>query len=236
MSSGDVLLFLDDDAYPERDCLEKVMEVFEEDTELRIGGVGVLIRNQLCRPPSPRAKQWLDFLSDEPQRSYSGKVIGPAVVVGPEPSEDGRVVPVEWLSCTCAAYRRPAFLAEEFPSNFRGYSYMEDVDISVRVARNWKLAVHTAAYIYHDTEPSRFKAPYTRARMVAENRYHVMTATLGRTTPRYHFKFLATLAVDQLLSLRGIRGPRDFANWLLGLCGMARGLRTIASSFQFCRW
>ena len=86
-------------------------------------------------------------------------------------------------------YRQPliekgceAFLAERFCPAFYGYSYMEDVDLSVRVAKRWRLVVHTGAAMYHDTGPSRFKAPYVRARMSVANRYHVMTRSAVNTS------------------------------------------------------
>src|SRR5712671_5049598 len=37
VASGDIFLFLDDDAYPDPDCLEKMIRIFEEDHEERIG-------------------------------------------------------------------------------------------------------------------------------------------------------------------------------------------------------
>lgn len=235
-SSGEVILFLDDDAYPEPDCLEKMMQVLEEDAQLRVGGVGVLIRNQLCLPPRWKAKRWLDFLADEIRPSYSGMVVGPAINIGPEPTADGRVVPVEWLNCGCTAYRRAALPDGGFNSRFTGYSYMEDVDLSVRVARRWKLVVHTGACIYHDTQPSRFKRPYTRARMGVQNRYYVMTATLGRTSLRHHLKFLATVGMGLLFGLRGMRRPGDFADWLLALCGTIRGLGGVSGFLATRGW
>ena len=69
---GDLLVFLDDDAYLEPDCLQRMVRIFEEDSAREIGGVGVLISNQPCLPPSARAKKWFDFLAGEPRRSYSG--------------------------------------------------------------------------------------------------------------------------------------------------------------------
>lgn len=228
-ASGDVILFLDDDAYPEPDCLAKMIRVFEEDSTSRVGGVGVLIRNQLCPPPSPRAKLWFDFLADERRESYSGMIIGPAIAIGPEPTNNGDIVRVEWLSSTCTAYRRLALPQGVFDSRFHGYSYMEDVDLSVRVARRFDLVVHTGAYIFHDTQPSQFKRPYLRAKMVVENRYYVMTTTLGRNTASHHFRFLASLAVNQMTSLRDVRRPRDLVQWFQTLGGTIRGLMAFPS-------
>ena len=102
-ANGDLVLFLDDDAYPEPDCFEKMVQIFDEDKEHRIGGVGVLISNQPCLPPSPRAKRWLDFLADEKLVSYSGAVVGPAINIGPEPTTHYKPVLVDWLNSGCTA-------------------------------------------------------------------------------------------------------------------------------------
>ena len=189
-ANGDLILFLDDDAYPEPDCFDKMAQIFDEDTTSQIGGVGVLISNQPCLPPSPRAKRWLDFLADEKRESYSGAVIGPALNIGPEPTRHHQPVSVEWLTSTCVAYRREAFLVENFCPKFFGYSFMEDVDVSIRIARDWELYVHTGAFIFHDSPPSQFKKPFVRAKMSVVNRYHVMTRTLNRRTLKHHLKFV----------------------------------------------
>jgi GT2 family glycosyltransferase len=236
LASGSILLFLDDDAYPEPDCVEKILAVFATDSPGAIGGVGTLLSNQHSHPPSPRARRWFEFLAGEKRESYSGTVIGPAVNILPQATEDGRIVPVEWLNSTCTAYRRKAFLAERFGERFVGYSFMEDVDLSVRIARHWKLVVHTGAQAYHDSQPSRFKRPYARARMMLENRYYVMTTTLRRTTLKDHLKFLVAVAMGKLFGMRGIRRPRDLADWLLALCGTIRGLGGVACTLPTRLW
>jgi len=194
-AKGDIILFMDDDAYLEVDCFEKMAQFFDDDNECKVGGIGVLISNQLCLPPSKRAKRWLDFLSDEKRDSYSGAVIGPGLNIGPEPTGHHQPVQVEWLSSTCTAYRREAFLPEKFCPTFYGYSVMEDVDISVRIARNWDIYVHTGAFIFHDSRPSVFKKPFIRAKMSVVNRYHVMTKSLGRRTLKHHLKFILSISV-----------------------------------------
>lgn len=229
-AAGDIVIFLDDDAYPEDDCLEKMTRVFQDDVEERIGGVGVLIRNQLCPPPSPLAKRWFDFLADERRPSYSGMVIGPAIAIGPEPTSAAGIVRVDWLMSTCAAYRRTALPAGGFTDKFSGYSYMEDVDLSLRVARTHELVVHTGAYVYHDSQPSQFKRPYVRAKMTVLNRYYVMTVTLGRKTLSHHMRFLASLVVPHITSLRSVSSPHDVWDWLLSIGGTISGLSRIVLS------
>jgi GT2 family glycosyltransferase len=223
-ASGDVLVFLDDDAYLEADCLEKMVGALEDDAAARIGGVGVIIRNQPCHAPSRLAKRWFDLLADEWRPSYSGMVIGPAIAIGPEPTAEPDLVRVEWLMSTCVAYRRAALPDGGFNARFAGYSYMEDVDLSLRVARQFDLVVHTGACIFHDSRPSRFKAPYVLAKMIVENRYYVMTVTLGRTTLGHHARFMVSLFVPLVMNLRGVRSGADLAAWLRSCGGTLSGL------------
>jgi GT2 family glycosyltransferase len=151
-------------------------------------------------------------------------VIGPAVNILPQGTADGRVVSVEWLNSTCTAYRREAFLAERFSERFVGYSFMEDVDLSVRVARRWKLVVHTGAQAYHDSQPSKFKRPYTKARMGVENQYYVMTQTLGRNSVNDHFRFLVNLIVARMVTVRKIRSRADMVEQVKVIFGAIVGL------------
>ncbi len=124
----------------------------------------------------------------------------------------------------------PAFLPEKFGSFFTGYSFMEDVDLSVRIARRWKLKVHTGAYAFHDSQPSRFKRPYIIAKMSVVNRYHVMTETLGRCSPRHHLKFLALAGFSVLAPLRQAHSVRDLDDWVRSTGGIAAGLLSISPS------
>lgn len=229
-AAGDVLLFLDDDAYAAADCVEKMLRVLEEDSEGKIGGVGVLISNQPNPPPSRRAKRWFDFLAGERRSSYSGAVIGPAINIGPEPTPDGRIVEVEWLNTGCTAYRRAAFDPERFCPAFYGYSYMEDVDLSVRIARRWRLVVHTGASIFHDTSPSRFKAPFTRGRMSVSNRYYVMTNSLGKRSAGMHAKFVVFHAVNWASRLPRARSLRQASELIAEGAGLAVGMFQVAAT------
>ena len=125
---------------------------------------------------------------------------------------------------TCVGYRRAALPDGGFNARFAGYSYMEDVDLSLRVARQFDLVVHTGAGIFHDSRPSRFKTPYVLAKMIVENRYYVMTVTLGRTTLGHHGRFMASLFVPLLMNLRRVRSGADLADWLRSCGGTLSGL------------
>lgn len=116
------------------------------------------------------------------EHSFAGRIIGPAVNLLPEDRGDlPEVVPVEWLNTTCTLYRREALPHPSFDSVFTGYSMMEDVTLSVRVGRNWRLANARTARIFHDSQPGTHKADVSAlAAMELVNRHYVMTQVLRR--------------------------------------------------------
>jgi hypothetical protein len=66
--------------------------------------------------------------------------------------------------------------------------------------------------------------------MTVRNRYYVMTRTLGRTTIAHHLKFIASLIVPQLVSLRDVHGLSQLSAWLQSLQGTIAGLCEIVWS------
>ena len=134
------------------------------------------------------------------QISYAGCLLGPAVNILPEDRDDlSEVVQVEWLNTTCTLYRREALPAPPFPDFFSGYSMMEDVALSICVARNWKLANARTARIFHDSQPGDHKNSLVAlARMELVNRHYVMTNVLGRRRVRDYAR-LALWEFFQLL-------------------------------------
>jgi len=222
--SEDVILFMDDDVYMEPGCLKAMMKVLTDDEKTEIGGVGVILTNQHYTPPRKLFKLWLSFLAGERADSYAGRVIGPAVNILPASLTDGRVVEVEWLNSTCTAYRREAFLAERFGEQFEGYSMFEDVHLSLRIGRRWKLVVATGARAFHDTQPSPFKRPFRKAKMEVENRYLVMTDVMGRRDFGHYLKFALLIPFSFVCNVRSVRSLQGFKGLFFNTLGHVAGL------------
>ena len=180
-ASCSVVWFLDDDVTFEPTCLLQLWKALHADPAL--GGVNAMITNQKYRAPGALGSIVFRLIAGENRGSLAGRVVGPAVNVLPEDRDDlPEVVPVEWLNTTCTFYRREALPDPPFPTHFTGYSLMEDVALSVIVAKSWKLANVRTARIYHDLQPGEHKAnPRRLAEMELLNRHYVMTKVLGRT-------------------------------------------------------
>jgi cellulose synthase/poly-beta-1,6-N-acetylglucosamine synthase-like glycosyltransferase len=146
-AAGDVILFLDDDVVLERDYISEVVRVFEEDTSGEIGGVGGLTEAGYS-PPSPLNALLLRVFVGPMRGSYAGRVVGPAVAFFPAATPEG-THNVEWLHGADMAYRRQALLAEPCWEGFRGYSFLEDLHLSARVGRKYRLVITTGARLAH---------------------------------------------------------------------------------------
>lgn len=88
---------------------------------------------------------------------------------------------MDWLNTGCVVYRRSALPDTPFDSVFTGYSLMEDLTLSLRVGRRWRLANARTARVFHDSQPGDHKDDVcTVAAMELVNRHYVMTAVMAR--------------------------------------------------------
>ena len=197
--SQEAVWFIDDDIIFEPNCVSKLWEALQSDAGL--GGVNAMIVNQRYLPPGFASRIFFRFLHGRSEASYAGKCIGPALNILPEDRSDlPEVVSVEWLNTTCTLYRREALPDPPFPNHFTGYSMMEDVTLSLIVARRWKLANARTARIFHDSQGGDHKENAAElSEMKLVNRHYVMTQILNRREPMDHFK-LATLELFELLA------------------------------------
>jgi glycosyltransferase involved in cell wall biosynthesis len=205
-ATQDAIWFLDDDIVFLEDCLKQLWEALDSDPQL--GGVNAMIINQRYFPPGRVSRTLFQLLDGNERESYAGKCIGPAFNLLPEDREElPSCVAVEWLNTTCTLYRRAALPDPIFPEQFKGYSYLEDVALSLVVGREWKLANARHARIFHDSQPGDYKnKTMAMAKMELVNRHYVMTQVLGRRRISDYAK-LALLetffAASSLVSLRG---------------------------------
>ena len=145
------------------------------------------------------------------EKSFAGRVIGPAVNLLPEDRHDlPEVVPVEWLNHGCTIYRREALPDPPFPAEFTGYSLMEDLALSLQVGKTWKLANARTARIFHDSQPGTYKSDArSRSRMELVNRHFVMTRIMGRRGFIAYLKLAAWELFSLASALASRRGRKS---------------------------
>jgi len=102
-----------------------------------IGGVNAMITNQQYHTPGRVSRIMYRLMHGKKSASYAGKCIGPASNLLPQDIDSlPEYQPVEWLNTTCTLYRKEALPQPAFHSHFTGYSLMEDVSLSLTVAKN----------------------------------------------------------------------------------------------------
>lgn len=216
--SQPVIGFFDDDIAFEPMCLSRLWCALQSD--IRLGGVNAMITNQRYENPGRISRFVFRLMAGRAQSSYAGRVLGPAVNLLPEDRDDlPEVVPVEWLNTTCTLYRREALPDPPFPSQFTGYSLMEDLTLSLTVGKSWKLANARTARIFHDSQPGSHKSDAgVVAQMQLVNRHYVMKQVLGRSRFRDYYKLAVWLAFSHISVLAQAEGWRTQTERLRGEC------------------
>lgn len=215
-STQEFVLFADDDVVFEPGCLRALADALAADAGL--GGVSALITNQQYHPLGKVSRVFYSWLNGGAMEDFSGRCIGPAAgfLSWNRPGR-AEVEPVDWMPTTCAMYRREALPTPPFDPFFKDYSLVEDMAMSLVVARRWKLANVRSARVYHDRVKGEIKSGGRRFAIIElVGRHYIMTRVLGKNTAGDHVR-LAAYQLFMLVSLlRTPLGRRQFFPSLLG--------------------
>jgi len=146
LSTGDVVLFLDDDVELAPGYVREIMRVFEADTERRVGGAGGLILNlpgSLSR--LQRIRSWLFYRGPF---SVERDTLTFHLHPGTRPRRAQR------LHGGDLALRREVFDDFRFDEGYSGYSFGEDRDFTVQVSTRFELWWVPAAQLIHKEAPA----------------------------------------------------------------------------------
>lgn len=174
------ILFLDDDIELEDNCIKHLWNCLQSDES--IGAVNAMITNQCYHKPGKISAFMYSIMNGKKLPSYAGKCIGPAWNLLPEDRSDLPACnQVEWLNTTCTMYRKEALPVPVFLDLFQGYSLLEDLALSLKVAKKWKLFNVREARIFHDSQPGIHKNNTMQlSKMELVNRHYVMSKILKR--------------------------------------------------------
>jgi GT2 family glycosyltransferase len=137
--------FLDDDIVLEVYALEKMMEFWEKSSD-NVGGAAFNMVNHPTLDAS-----WLKSLPlTEKLGLYSkdrGKVLpsGFQTMIGLV----SETTFVQWLPTTATVWRKEIFKKYQLDEWYKGYSYLEDLDFSYQIGKEYRLAVVADARYYH---------------------------------------------------------------------------------------
>ena len=189
LATGDIVVFMDDDVELDRAFLEELLVPFEGEQNKDVGGVCGLITNQCYVPPSALNAILLGWIMGDRSGKWAGRVVGPAVNFLPADIPSA-VQPVEWLNTGGTAYRRSILLEFPFGSHFEGYSFGEDLDLSTRIGRSYRLLNTTKArYYHHDLGQATHKNWVAIGLSSVLNRYRILTNVLRRDSLEHRIRF-----------------------------------------------
>ncbi|HML02147.1 MAG TPA: glycosyltransferase [Candidatus Bathyarchaeia archaeon] len=188
-SSGDIILFLDDDTVLDKDYAKRIIEVFETDRESRIGGVTGKIVN--IEKPTTIPQKIRANLYQAVRRIFLLQSLGNGRF---KPSgfqtfiDDAHEVrPVESLSGCNMAFRKEVLIQFTFDEADYMGGWMDDVDIAYRVSRKYQNIYTPYAKIIHNlattgSASSRLTPAYRRAKKTMVSRYYLFKKNFPQTT------------------------------------------------------
>ena len=222
-STGEAILFVDDDVEFRPGCLEAMEKAMISD--VGIGGVGCFIENQAFQEPGFYSRLVYRLAGGWGIQDFAGRCFGPLINVYPRPwTGNGTFRESDWLNSTCTLYRRSALSTPAFEPGFTGYSFMEDLALSRRVRKKWKIGVARDAWIVHHTRPAPYKANAGRlVQMGLENKHHILREVEGWKAGRaaWAITWLELLLLPA--KIRGVaKSPKNIGVLSGSLSGLAK--------------
>ncbi len=177
-ASGDLLVFVDDDAILEPEFLNSLRDVFECDKARKIGGVSGRIVNQTYEQMSRLNRLLFRLCCGVRPDNLAGRLVGPGITFLPEDGPNP-VQPVDWLNSTGTAYRRDVFARFRFDENV--LYPLEDLHLSARVGRSYSLMNSTKARLFHNDQGQHTERDWKRTgEGIILSRHSIAAHVLGR--------------------------------------------------------
>lgn len=138
---GSFIAFIDDDVRLNQNFLRSVLDVFEQDVEMKIGGVVGYRTNEFFDADESERWRWykrLGLLSVFEPGRYDFES-GYPINNNMQPPFSG-TRRVDFMTTACALWRREVFAdGARFHDFFRDYGVLEDAHFSIKASRNWIL-------------------------------------------------------------------------------------------------
>lgn len=186
-----LVAFVDDDIVLRTETFAKMCAVLKEDERGKIGGVSAREEGMEHRRPRRLLRSYYRMQAGFDDPTYGGKLFGLAINCMPTYAEaESDLIAADWLPSGCVVFRTPLFLREKFPE-FDGYSFMEDVHLSARIARTHRLLFHRGATFEHRAATSKFKRnARALAQMRVRHRRLIAREIMGLPAPELTWKLL----------------------------------------------
>lgn len=214
--------FLDDDMVLEEDAVEAMLRFWEGCPD-DVGGTSLNITNNPVPSSAPFGKLFRRLFCLGAGRQ--GVILRSGICTAVSPVLKNTYT--EWLSGGATVWRRHILDEFKYDEWFKGGAYVEDVDFSFTVARNYnyKLVVLRDSKAQHYPPPFNRNKCHSLGRMVTQQRYH-----FARKHPQFSIRrfYWATFGVAIGLFFASIprRSACDFlkaVGTMVGLVDVMRG-------------
>lgn len=170
--SREFVFFLDDDCLPLPGYFREIRKVFIQDTREEVGAVRGFLTNGINKPLTRlwRLRFALGLVPrGEPGQYHASGTSGTWDMVPPFKG----VRRIDVLAGGASAYRREVFSKHRFSEFFYGYAQGEDLEMSLRLGKDWKLLICGDAFVNHNHAESGRPAGFPRGKMAMRNRYFI---------------------------------------------------------------
>jgi len=202
ISTKAFLFFLDDDALPLEGYFAELRKVLAEDPQETIGAAGACIVNEINKaiPRRWRMRRALRIVPRSEPYIYND--VGTSTPTGLMKPFSG-VRDVDIFAGGACVIRRSVLQTTRFSGFFYGYSWGEDVEMSLRIRRNWRIQNCGDARMIHFGVKSQGGRPdfYARARMEVRNRYFIWRRYSARAILLNKMRFVLDLMFIFMMDL-----------------------------------
>ncbi|MBA3430655.1 MAG: glycosyltransferase family 2 protein [Actinobacteria bacterium] len=218
---GDPVFLIDDDVLLVPDCHERILEEYAT-RRPPPGGVCAADTDPPRVPPASvmwrrifGSGGWWPDASGRVRRGFFPEGISVSAV----PRE------VEFFMGWFMSFRREVFERERFDEALSGYAYLEDIDFSYRVSRNYPLIFLPSAKGDHLKASASRLSRHQLLRMMIANHFYLHRKNMPQTMLNQAALWWAFLGLLILNSTRAVRfrNPEHVTGLLAGLREQARG-------------
>ena len=219
----DLIGILDDDCVLAREACEE-MRRFWETASADVGGASFNLVNFLPVFASGLKHLWLAERIGLYSR-MQGTVLPSGFQVMFTEFEEG--TPVQWLPSTASVWRQEVFQMFQFDEWYAGYSYLEDLDFSYQVGKNYKLVVVADAKYYHYPSPRGRLGGYDFGQREVANRLHFVRKHKELSVAKCYLALTIRICLSLVLAVRERRAGylRRILGNLVGLVNSFAGGR-----------
>lgn len=216
VAGGDYLLLLDDDVVLERECVERMSALLDDD----VVAVTADFSNQRWPEPTRIWQLYLRRVLKLEHDEWQGRVVGPLLRFGfnPVPPDPQ---PMEWLGSGSSLVRRSAFETAGGFSDFflHRCTINEDVDLGIKLRRQGRIMFCPGARMAHHHAPGGRVTVFLAAEDDLFNRYFILRRTMGLGVLRAFGLVVLYFGVETASQFLGCVKRLNFRGFIAPLSG-----------------